>query len=234
MFLTSRDRQPELMDEPDVAADLHADALRGLARINWLSGSARILWPALARAARATSEKPLRVLDLACGGGDVVVALARRAQRRQLPIEFAGCDKSAFAIETARRRAEAHGADVDFFPLDVLQESLPDDYDVIMCSLFLHHLTEHDAVLTLHAMSHGARKLVLVNDLRRSQVGFALAWLGCHVLTRSRLVHVDGPRSVRGAFSLTEFAGLARQADMQGATVARTWPQRMLLHWERA
>ena len=34
--VTRRRLQPEVMDQPGLPADLHADALRGLGRINWL------------------------------------------------------------------------------------------------------------------------------------------------------------------------------------------------------
>src|SRR5262249_56971024 len=46
-LLDQRRRRPEIMDQPDLNRADHEHALGGLARINFLSGSARILWPAL-------------------------------------------------------------------------------------------------------------------------------------------------------------------------------------------
>ncbi len=66
---------PEVMDNPGLDAAAHAAALRGLGRINAVSGSVRIVWRGIEAAARrrAASERgrALRVVDLACGGGDV-------------------------------------------------------------------------------------------------------------------------------------------------------------------
>ncbi|NNL31317.1 MAG: hypothetical protein HKO77_09850, partial [Gemmatimonadetes bacterium] len=41
--LRVRKRRAELMDDPDLQLDLHLDALRALARVNWVSlGSLRL------------------------------------------------------------------------------------------------------------------------------------------------------------------------------------------------
>ena len=80
-MIRQRRVQPELMDQPDLDPAQHVQALRGLQRINLVSRSTAILWPAIAEAAHEASPAPLRVLDLACGGGDNAIALARHAQR---------------------------------------------------------------------------------------------------------------------------------------------------------
>src|SRR5947208_702478 len=78
-----------------------------------------------------------------------------------------------------------------------------------------------------------ARWLVLVNDLERGPLGWMLAWLGTRLLSRSRIVHVDGPLSVEGAFTCAEVRALARRAGLDGATLTRRWPCRFLLAWRR-
>src|SRR3982751_6791164 len=62
--LSTRDRQPEVMDQPDLDRRRHVQALRGLARINQLSRSTNILWQAMNREVRATGGLPLTVLDV--------------------------------------------------------------------------------------------------------------------------------------------------------------------------
>src|SRR5918912_1375115 len=86
MFLSRRLLRPEVMDQPGLDPRRHAHALRGLARINFWSGSAGILWPDLAALARETAPRPLRVLDVATGGGDVPIRLWRRARRAGLDL----------------------------------------------------------------------------------------------------------------------------------------------------
>src|SRR5262245_66435811 len=89
-FLAQRHREPEIMDDPRLDQARHQAALRGLARINWFSGSSRILWPSLRDLARKLAPRPLRVLDLATGSGDVPRRLWQKAPQAGLPMEIDG------------------------------------------------------------------------------------------------------------------------------------------------
>jgi SAM-dependent methyltransferase len=230
--LNQRRREPEIMDQPGLDPAQHARALRGLARINWWSASAGILWPPLAALARA-ERRTLRVLDLGTGGGDVPLRLWRRGRRSGVPLRLEGCDVSPVALAHAEAEARRRGADVRFFVHDALDGSALDGYDVLMCSLFLHHFGDDAARALLLRMGREAARMVLVNDLVRGWPGLLLAQAGSRLLTRSAVVHVDGPRSVRAAFTRAELAELAELAGLRGATVAWRWPWRMLLTWRR-
>jgi hypothetical protein len=78
-------------------------------------------------------------------------------------------------------------------------------------------------------MAAAARRLVLVDDLVRSRSGYLLALIGCRLLTGSRIVHVDGPRSVASAFATGEVFALAARAGLPQARLVRHWPQCFLL-----
>lgn len=229
-----RRRAPELMDQPGLDDQEHALALEGLGRINAVSRSAAALWRPLDQLARAKApaDGPMRVLDLAAGGGDTAVTLARRAERAGLAIEVEGCDVSDRAVAIAADRAAARGSRVRFFTLDALAEPIPDGYDVLTCSLFLHHLDDDQAVLLLRKMA-AASRMVLVDDLARSRVGCWLAWLACHALSGSRVVRYDGPVSAEAAYTPAEALELSRLAGLEGATIRRHWPARFLLSWIR-
>jgi 2-polyprenyl-3-methyl-5-hydroxy-6-metoxy-1,4-benzoquinol methylase len=235
--LRQRHRRPEIMDQPGLDEGKHRQALDGLARINWISASSLMLWPAVRdlclKRRRAGDDRPVRVLDVATGGGDVPIRMWRRARRNELPVEVAGCDFSPVAIATAQRRAEAQRADVTFFACDVLAEPLPEEYDVITCCLFLHHLDEPQAVQLLEKMRRAARCLAQVNDLTRSLGGWWLAYLGGRLLSRSPVVHFDGPVSVEGAFTIQEALAMARHAGWENADIHWRWPFRYLMKWSR-
>jgi 2-polyprenyl-3-methyl-5-hydroxy-6-metoxy-1,4-benzoquinol methylase len=229
--LARRNRQPEVMDQPGIDSGQHSHALAALGRINWLSRSSAIVWPPLKRLAALHPGRTVRVLDIASGGGDVTIALARKARRTGRRLEFVGCDASEVAIDFARQRATSCSEPVKFECLNVLDSPLPSGFDAVVCSLFLHHLTDEQAEMLLRRMADAARYLVVVNDLVRSRLGYLLAVAGTQLLTRSRVVHVDGPLSVQGAFTRAEALELANRAGLRGATVSRHWPQRFRLQW---
>src|SRR5262245_54092037 len=112
--VSRRNLQPELMDQADLDSHSHAQALQGLRRINWASRSDAILWPPIRRLANQLQPRPLRILDVASGGGDVSIRLWQRARRQGVALEIVGCDVSPLAIEMAKKRAGAVAADVHF------------------------------------------------------------------------------------------------------------------------
>jgi hypothetical protein len=81
-------------------------------------------------------------------------------------------------------------------------------------------------------MAQAARRLIVVNDLSRSRLGYFVAQVACRTITRSDVVRVDGPRSVAAAFRPCEARRLAQRAGLPGARVRRRWPFRFLLTWE--
>jgi SAM-dependent methyltransferase len=216
------------MDDPGIAPAEHRHALAGLARLNRVSGSAAVLWPSVARLAREL-RRPVRLLDVATGSGDVPAGLLKRAERAGVSLEVSGCDISPTAVAAAAANCPAGR----FFVHDALRTALPAGFDVVTCSLFLHHLSSDEALSLLAAMRAAAGRLVLVNDLSRSRFSFVGVWLACHLLTTSPVVRFDGPGSVRSAFTPAEALALAERAGLTGATVRSKFPARFLLSWER-
>jgi len=217
------------MDDPLLDERAHVHALRGLARLNAVSRTAQALAHPIRRLARTRQLRPVRILDVACGAGDVATRLQATLTRAGVPVEVAGCDLSHLAV----RHASCDGSPVRFFQLDALNDPLPDDYDVITCNLFLHHLGKEDALHLLTRLGHATRHLLLVSDLVRSRWNLALTYAATRVLTRSPVVHFDGPVSVRAAYTLAEARDLAEAAGLAGFTLRRHWAARFTLAWER-
>lgn len=223
---------PELMDDPKLDPAEHAAALRGLARLNALSRSDAILWPSILDLARRAGGR-LSVLDIATGSGDVPIALARRAQREGVALDLHACDISDTALAHAKERADRHSVRMHLFRHDAVQQPFDERFDVVTCSLFLHHLdTAHAERLFRNAETAVGRAL-LINDLRRSRAGLAVAWAASRLTTRSRVVHVDAVKSVRAAYTPQELGDLAIRAGLGGCRVCTRWPWRMLLRWNR-
>ncbi len=220
------------MDEPWLDPARHWHALDALARVNRVSRTGARVWEEVRRVARE-GARPVRVLDVACGGGDVLLDLGARARRHDVDVELAGCDVSAVALERARVRA-GKGPAVRFTSVDVLRHGVPGRHDVVCSSLFLHHLDREEGVTLLKAMAHAAERVLLVQDLRRTRFGYVLAWVGLRVLTTSDVARTDGPISVRAAYTLDEARELAADAGLDGAEVRPCWPERFVIRWVRA
>lgn len=224
-----------MMDQPDLEVRRHVRALDALGRANAVSRTAAAIWPPIRDAASHGAPRPLRVLDLACGGGHVLLDLARRAARARISVEWLGWDVSPVAVDYARTLASNRGVKgIRFERGDTLRDQLPGGMDVVVCTLFLHHLCDDDAVALLRRMNEAARRAVVVSDLRRTAIGAAYTWVGCRLLSRSDVFREDGMRSWAAAFTTDEARILAERAGLAGARIEQVWPQRWLLTWRRA
>jgi 2-polyprenyl-3-methyl-5-hydroxy-6-metoxy-1,4-benzoquinol methylase len=217
-----------MMDQPNLALSAHRAALCGLRRLNVASGVCRQLWRPIGAYARANQLDRVRVLDVASGGGDVPLRLWKLAKRHGVALQVLGLDVSSAACRIAAERCRPSAGAITFQQADVIRDALPTGFDVVTCSLFLHHLSFAEAANLLRRMSVAGRLLV-VHDLRRCAGGYALAQLACHLLTTSAVVHCDGPRSVANAFSLTEMRKLCAEAGLTDTRVQPAWPYRLMV-----
>ena len=231
-------RRPELMDDPALGEADHFHALRALATINSVSRTAAQIASAVPRVVRRPPldgiERPILVVDIACGGGDVSADIAcRRAQDPRLgPTRVVGIDISPRAVAYARSRPGAAAGNVTFSVHDAIEDGCP-PCDVAVSSLFLHHLDDATATALLRSMASSAAQGIVVSDLVRSPIGLALAVVGTRLLSGSRVAHVDGPLSVRAARTPAEYRRLLDAAGLGDATIGRIWPERVLVTWRK-
>jgi SAM-dependent methyltransferase len=217
------------MDDPALDERAHRRALGALGRINGLSRTAAQFARRIQVWGRDSGM--LRVLDVACGGGDVALALQERAVEMGLRLKIDGCDRSLTAVEFARLRARRSG--VGFFVRDVVRDGLPEGYDVVVSSLFLHHLGCGEAERLLREMAAATTAGLIVSDLDRRRYGLWLAAVVPRLLSRSKVVHVDALRSVRASFTMNEVGTLAVRAGLAGFRLTRSWPARWTLTWSK-
>ena len=227
------------MDDPSLPATDHRAALRGLARINSLAMTNRAMTAGvLAEVRRITAQtpdsagKPVRVLDIATGGGDLPVAIAVAAKAAGLQVAVCGCDFSPIALRHAADLAARRNVAVAWFSHDIVAADLPERYDIITCGLFLHHLDEPDIITVLGRLARATDGVLLVQDLRRSSLGLLLARIVPRLLTRSHVVHTDAVLSVQGALTMSDLAAMASKAGLTGATVTALFPERMQLRYD--
>jgi 2-polyprenyl-3-methyl-5-hydroxy-6-metoxy-1,4-benzoquinol methylase len=229
--LDRRVLEPELMDDPGLDAATHHGALRGLARLNWWSGAGRVVWRSIRRALPDVAA--LTLLDVACGSADVSLALVRHAAREGVAVTLTGVDISDAAVAAARARAARLGVPASFQRHDIEADPAGDSslgrFDVVLATLFLHHMTDAGAVTLLGNMHARARRRVVVDDLVRGRFGYLLAATAPRILSRSRVVHTDARLSVRAAFTEAEARNLAAAAGLEGVSTRRHWPARFLL-----
>ncbi|MCC6790817.1 MAG: methyltransferase domain-containing protein [Thermomicrobiales bacterium] len=208
------------MDGPELDPVELAANLRDIRRVNrWLGGTAIVLRLLPELLTGLPLGRPVRVLDLATGSADIPLAVAAWAERRGIPIEIVASDYSDDILTIAHEQL-AGTRGIALAKHDARQVTLPDgSADIVLCSLSLHHFDPGDAVRVLREMQRLANHGFIVNDLRRSRMGYIAAWVAGRLTTRNRLTRNDAPLSVRRAYTPAELRELLRQAGVANATV---------------
>ena len=217
-----RSDEAELLDEDVQDPDELAINFRDIKRVNQIFGGTSTILRLLPHLLNAMAPgQPVTVLDLATGCGDIPVALSRWANRRGVPITIIASDASDDILELARREIGSN-PDITLARHDARSVPLPDKHvHIVLCSLSLHHFPADEAVQVLREMDRLARVGFILNDLRRSRLGYAGAWIAAHLATRNRLTRNDAPLSVRRAYTPEELGLLLKRAGIDEAAVSK-------------
>ena len=220
------------MDDPDLPRDQHDHALRGLTTIHRFSGLVNRFWNGLLpifKQSQSGQSNRLKVADMGCGDGYLLRQLYSKATAAGFDIDWIGYDFSATACKLAAEKADAAGAKIRFEQVDILAAEIPEKVDVVLNSLFLHHFEAADVETILKKFRNATTKAFIVEDLRRTVLGYCLAWSCGRLLTRSPIVHYDGVVSVEGAFSIPEIQEILAAAEIQNVDIKQRWPERFVL-----
>lgn len=219
LYLTRQFEIPELMDQPCSYQEMHG-CLRDLASVNHCTFAYRPTLRWLDRIVAQRGERPLRLLDVGCGYGDMLRKIERWSRRRKLPVELTGVDINPKAISVAQQ-ATAREHNIRFFTSDPF--SYTGEADVIISSLFTHHLSNEDVSRFLAWMEERAAIGWFVNDLHRHPIPFRLFRLMAKLAAWHPFVQHDGPISVLRAFTREDWHHRCNEAGLASGGVEVQW-----------
>ena len=200
---------PELMDRPQpVTLELESD-LRNLRQLNRYFGSYALVEHFLRRWIQPGAQ--LRVLDLATGSGDIPRLVIDHARKVSATVTVDAIDQQESTLKIARALS-ANYPEIDFKTGDVLTFDDSAKYDIVLCSLALHHFGDDSAAQLLRRCRELSRRYVLVSDLRRGPLATIGAYLLTAVIFRDSMTRTDARLSSARAFSFREFRSLAARA----------------------
>lgn len=231
-FLQRRRREPEWMDAPGVDAATLAGSLRFIRRVNRALGYTRATISHLARFSRRWRPgQRITIADFATGSADVPLAIARWAAKGGFDVRVIALDlhdtTCALAREATRREPS-----ITIVRGDALDPPLaPGGVDYAISSMFLHHLSDDEAVRALATMARVARRGIVAADILRNRRAYA--WISLLTLASNPMVRHDARVSVAQAFDPSEALQLARRAGLDFARYHRHFGHRFVLAGER-
>jgi SAM-dependent methyltransferase len=219
---SQRSDEMELMDEENISfAEFH-DCLVDLERINQLTLAYRptLQWlrPWL------DGNESLCILDVASGGGDMLRKIAAKWPARVASAEhlhMIGVDLNPWSKKSAELLSQSlathyPAAAITFTTEDIFEFVPERPIDIIISSLFTHHLTHAQIVDFLRWMDSRACKGWFINDLHRHAIPYYFIKGATAVFSRNRLIRNDAAVSVARSFTHADWQALIDAAGLNG------------------
>ncbi len=223
---SQRAQLSEWMDEPCSYAEFRG-CLRDLTKVNRAVLAYRPTMNWLKNVAVSTNV-PLHIVDVGCGGGDMLRRIESWARREQVAVKLTGIDLNPFAARAAREFNSANSA-IEWITCEAFAYRPPSEIDIVISSLLTHHLSDSEIIRFLRWMEQVAVRGWFVNDLRRGRVPYYTFKLLAHGMRWHPFVRHDGPVSIRRSFTHQDWRLYVREAGLhaQSVNVFSAWPGRL-------
>jgi len=225
---TNRSEQLELLDAPNIPKELLFQNLKELDFINRTLGGHAITLSGIKQLV-TDKTKTYHILDIGCGGGDAMQAIADWARKNNYKVKLTGVDMNADAIEYlnnyCKEYPEISAVISDY--RDYLKSN--SSVDIIHCSLFCHHLKDHELLELFSFLKANVSVGFVINDLQRHPFAYHSIKLLTRILNGSALVKNDAPLSVLRGFRKEELISLFSKAGVINYFIKWKWAFRYLI-----
>lgn len=220
---TYRSTAPELMDDFSMEGNLLKDALDKIARINQLLGGNKVTIQGVETLLKQQrSGNILHILDAGCGNGDMLRTISDWARRRQMNVLLTGIDANAFTIAHAKRLSAGY-TNIRYDCMDIFDQGKTQHYDIILCTLTLHHFKDDQILSLLQLFEKQARLGIVINDLHRSRMAYYLFQLICGIFGLNRMSREDGLVSILRSFKKKDLLELSRKMGLKKYSIKWKW-----------
>jgi len=217
-----RSSQIELMDDFSVEGNLLRESLDSLANINkWLGGNFVTLNGLKKVLKGHEKSKPLTILDMGCGNGDMLRELAKFGKKASYNFTLIGIDANQHTVDYAKELSVNYH-EISYLKQDVFSEEFQHlQFDLVLATLFLHHFNEDDIVKLLAPILKKANLGIVVNDLNRNKIAYYLFSFLC-LFIKNKMTKEDGLISVLRAFKKADLEKMTEKLNAK-STIQWKW-----------
>ncbi|MEA5425809.1 methyltransferase domain-containing protein [Arcicella lustrica] len=228
--LSFRSTEKELIDDLDLDNDALRQNLEELAIINQYLGGNQVTISGLETVLKASkpTQSTYKIADLGCGGGDMLMVIAKWARKKQLKTTLIGFDANDFMIEFAQKRT-AQFPEITYLHQNIFAREFQEhSFDIVTMTLFCHHFDDESLVKLLQQLKQQSRVAIVINDIHRHWFAYhSIAWI-TKLFLKSYLVKNDAKLSVWRAFRKSDLENIIQQAGFTRFSIKWKWAFR----WE--
>lgn len=209
-----RSSDTEMMDDFTLEGKEYRDTLDKLEIINRLLGGNSVTIKGLSKLLLTQSRSnTITIIDLGCGHGDILRDVAKYGRKNKYKFKLIGIDANPNAIAYAQELSKNY-PEISFETADIFSEDFnKQTYDIILCTLFLHHFESNKLITFLKSATDKATIGVVINDLHRHRMAYYLFKL-VGIFIKNKMVKEDGLTSVLRAFKKKEINAILTQVQV--------------------
>lgn len=191
------------MDDPDCDIDLLHATYDQFHTVNRLIGGWGRIYKHHIRPALLKTREEASILDIGCGGGDILGLLHKFCEEDGIDVQFTGIEPDSRAIDYIRKQDWPDSFTfLNSFSHDLVQQN--ERYTVVISNHLIHHLTTDELQKVCSDAEYLAQKKVIFSDIERSDVGYACFKSIAPLLFRGSFIVADGIRSIRRSYQKDE------------------------------
>ncbi|MFT6138824.1 MAG: 2-polyprenyl-3-methyl-5-hydroxy-6-metoxy-1,4-benzoquinol methylase [Psychromonas sp.] len=229
--LSNRSNEKEILDlgPGNYSAEEFTHCQKMLYRINQILG----FFHGTVNILKKGGEKA-HVMDVGCGAGLFILNLSRHFPK----MTFHGIDISSEAIDMANHEKSVFRSDTSNVKFEKMTEPnlrfAENSVDVILATMVCHHMSNDEIIEFLKQALYTTKNKVIINDLHRNIIAYAVYRLLSPILFRNRLITYDGLISIKRGFIRQELITLLEHAGMKYYQVKWCFPFRWrVIIWKK-
>jgi 2-polyprenyl-3-methyl-5-hydroxy-6-metoxy-1,4-benzoquinol methylase len=195
-----------------------------IAKINRLLGGNQLTLQGVQQLLKDISKsKTITIVDIGCGNGDMLRALADYGKKNNYSFNLIGIDANAFTVNHAETLSKAY-ENISYRCEDIFDaefKSLP--YDMVLCTLTLHHFKDEEILSLMKVFYQNASIGIVINDLHRSAIAYRLFQALCFVFQLNDMSREDGLVSILRGFKKAEIENYSKQLQLKKYTIQWKW-----------
>ncbi|WP_378187884.1 methyltransferase domain-containing protein [Aquimarina sp. W85] len=222
---THRSTQEEIMDSFDLQGPELRKTLKDLAIINsWLGGISITVDGVLALLKEKPKQKRYTIIDMGCGDGHILRALAILGKKKGYVFDLIGIDGNAHTIDFAKSSSLKY-PEIKFYTQDFLAkfDSQDQDCDIVICTLTLHHFKKNELIELVNKFINRSRIGLVINDLHRSRIAYYLFKILCLFVIKNPIAQKDGAISILRGFKREDLKTYAAKTNQVTHKIKWCW-----------
>ncbi len=227
MFSTRRYIKEEMDNFETQGAELH-DSLNKLSFINTFLGNTSITLNAVTEVLENEPQKVFHIIDLGCGAGDNLRAIATWCFENNRAVKLTGIDGNNHILSYAEQQNSAK--QIMYKQDDVLGTDFElESCDILISSHFIYRFTDQELVNFINRSKIKVEKAIIFSELQRHIIPYGLFKLMSGVLFFNKMMKQDGLNAIKSSFKKNELQHILQRLNVTSYQLEWKWAFRYLV-----